>query len=130
MRTTQSAFAAYTTRTLLFMASYALMNISAMAGVIDRLSQPTAWAFSLMVALPVAGQIWATLVLIRDSDEFVGALMAKRFILAMGIAIALFSAWGFAESYADAPHAPGWAIYPLFWAVFGLISPFLKSTKR
>lgn len=124
------AFTAYMHRTILFMASYATVNASAMTGVIDHLSRATAWAFAAMVAFPVAGQIWATLALIRDTDEYVGALMAKRFIVAMGISIALFSAWGFAESYAQAPHAPGWMIYPLFWLVFGVVSPFVNSSKR
>lgn len=126
----KKAVTTYTTRTLLFMAGYVALNIAVIAGVIDRLSQPAAWAFAALVALPIAGQIWATLALIRDADEFVGMLMAKRFIVAMGMAIALFSAWGFAESYADAPHAPGWLIYPLVWAMFGVASPFVQSSKR
>lgn len=130
MDDTKRAFTTYMNRTLLFMASYVMLNVAGIAGVIDHLSRPTAWAYAFLVAFPIAGQIWATLALIRDADEFVGALMAKRFIVAMGLAVALFSAWGFAESYAHAPHAPGWLIYPLFWGVFGVISPFLKSTKR
>ena len=42
--------------------------------------------------------------------------------------MALFSAWGFGESYARAPHAPGWLIYPLFWGVFGVVSPFIRTS--
>jgi hypothetical protein len=42
--------------------------------------------------------------------------------------MALFSGWGFAESYAAASHAPGWLIYPLFWGVFGLVGPFVRSS--
>ena len=56
-------------------------------------------------------------------------VMAKTFITASGVAMALFCAWGFAESYADAPHAPGWLIYPLFWAAFGIISPFVRTSR-
>lgn len=73
--------------------------------------------------------MWATLALMNESDEFVRALTARRFIVAAGLAMALFSAWGFMESYGDAPHAPGWLIYPLFWGLFGLVSPFVKSTR-
>jgi hypothetical protein len=65
----------------------------------------------------------------NDSDEFVRALTAKRFIVASGLAMALLSGWGFMESYGGAAHAPGWLIYPLFWGLFGLISPFIRSSR-
>ena len=48
----------------------------------------------------------------RDSDEFVRGVMAKRFIVGSGLAMALFCAWGFMETYAHVWHAPGWFIYP------------------
>lgn len=124
------AFSNYVKRTALFMGGYSVLNAVAITGFLDRMSGPTRWAFAAMVAFPVAGQIWSSLALIREADEFVSALMAKRFIAAMGLTIALFSAWGFAESYANAPHAPGWLSFPLFWLLFGLISPFLNNTKR
>ena len=95
----------------------------------DIRSPVAAWALALVVAAPVAGQIWATLALMKESDEFVRALTAKQFIVSAGVAMALFSAWGFAESYAHAPHAQGWLIYPLFWAVYGLVSPFIRSSR-
>lgn len=119
----------YTVRTAAFMSGYVAVNLAAIFGAFDDLQRPGAWVFALAVAAPVAGQIWATLVLMRDSDEFVRALMAKRFILASGLAMALFSAWGFAESYAGAPHAPGWMIYALFWALYGLVTPFVQTTR-
>ena len=81
------------------------------------------------VAAPIAGQMWATLSLMNESDEFVRALTAKRFIVASGLAMALFAGWGFMESYGDAPHAPGWIVYILFWGLFGLVSPFIKNTR-
>ncbi|HEY8573769.1 hypothetical protein [Phenylobacterium sp.] len=111
------------------MSGYVSINLAAMAGAFDDIQQPGAWALALAVAAPVAGQIWATLALIRDSDEFVRSLTAKRFIIGSGVAMALFCAWGFGESYADAPHVPGWMIYPLFWLAFGVISPFVRTTR-
>jgi hypothetical protein len=73
--------------------------------------------------------MWATLALIAESDEYVRALTAKRFIVAAGLAMALFSAWGFAESYAGAPHAPGWLVFALFWLAYGVVSPFVRTTR-
>ena len=119
----------YLLRTLAFMAGYVAINGGAIAGAFDDIRGPGAWALGLAVAAPVAGQIWATLALMRDSDEFVRALTAKRFILASGLAMAIFSAWGFVESYTHAPHVPGWAVYPLFWAAFGVVSPFVRTSR-
>lgn len=119
----------YLTRTLAFMGGYAALNVAAILGVFEALPAAAGWLLALAVAAPVAGQIWATLTFMRDSDEFVSALLARQFIMASGIAMALFSAWGFAESYASAPHVPGWAIYPLFWAAFGVVSGFVKTTR-
>ena len=119
----------YMVRTWLFMGGYVAVNLAAIAGAFDDLEGAGAWMLALAVSAPVAGQIWATLALMAESDEFVRALTARRFIIASGVAMALFSAWGFAESYAEAPHAPGWFIFPLFWLAFGVVSPFVRSTR-
>jgi hypothetical protein len=111
------------------MSGYVALNVAAIFGAFDDLTAPGSWAFAAAVAAPIAGQIWATLALMRESDEYVASLLARRFIVAAGIAMALFSAWGFAESYADAPHAPGWLVYALFWAAFGLVTPFVRTTR-
>ena len=129
-KSTTAAHRKYVIRTLAFMSGYVAVNVGAIFGAFDDIRSPVAaWVLALVVAAPVAGQIWATLSLMRESDEFVRGVTAKQFILAAGIAMALFSAWGFGESYADAPHAPGWLIYPLFWAVFGLVSPFIRTSN-
>ncbi len=120
----------YVARTMGFMSVYVAINVAAICGVFDAIQgKPAAWLLAAAVSAPIAGQIWATLSLMRESDEFVRALTAKQFIVAAGVAMGLFSAWGFAESYADAPHAPGWIVYILFWAAFGLISPFIRSSN-
>ncbi|MBI1684713.1 hypothetical protein [Caulobacter hibisci] len=125
-----SAHKRYAIRTWAFMAPYVLVNVGAIFGAFDDIRSPVAaWALALVVSAPVVGQIWATLALMSESDEFVRALVARQFIVAAGVAMALFSVWGFGESYAHAPHAPGWLIYPLFWGAFGVVSPFIRSTR-
>jgi len=119
----------YMFRTAAFMSGYVAINIAAIAGAFDDLRGPGAWLMGLAVAAPVAGQIWATIALMNEADEFVRALTAKRFIVASGLAMAILSAWGFLESYAHAPHAPGWMIYPLFWAMFGVASPLIRTSR-
>ncbi|MEH6675870.1 hypothetical protein [Phenylobacterium sp.] len=119
----------YIRRTVAFMTGYGAINIAAITGAFDDIGKTAAWVLALAVAAPVAGQIWAVLAWMRDSDEFVRALAAKRFVIAAGAAMALFSAWGFLETYAGAAHAPGWLIYPLFWAAFGLVTPLVRNSR-
>lgn len=129
-RPTTGAHRKYVIRTLAFMGGYVAIMIAVIFGAFDDIQgTPAAWALALTVTAPIVGQIWTTLAAMRDSDEFVRAVMAKQFILASGVSMALFTAWGFAESFAGAPHAEGWIIYPLFWAAFGLTSPFIRSSN-
>lgn len=121
----------YMLRTLAFMVPYVgicvlMMTTDIFDGVMGR---PSAWLLALAVAAPIIGQIWAMLGFMRDSDEFVRAVTAKQFIVASGIAMALFTFWGFAENFAGAPHAEGWLIVPLFWGVFGAATAFIRSSN-
>ncbi|MGV9005737.1 MAG: hypothetical protein ACOH1H_03265 [Brevundimonas sp.] len=129
-KSTTPAHRRYVVRTMAFMVPYMAINIAAIFGAFDDIaSKPAAWLLALAVSAPVVGQIWATLSLMRDSDEFVRAVTAKQFIIASGLAMAIASVWGFGESYADAYHLPAWLIYPLFWGCFGLVSPFVRSSN-
>jgi len=129
-KSTTLAHRRYVIRTMAFMAGYAAVNVAAIFGAFDNIRSPVAaWLLALAVSAPVAGQMWATLSLMKESDEFVRSLTAKQFIVSAGIAMALFSTWGFGESYAGAPHAPGWLVYPLFWGVYGCVAPFIRTSR-
>lgn len=129
-KSTTAAHRKYVRRTATFMSGYVAINVAAIFGAFDDIaSTPAAWLLALAVSAPVVGQIWATLSLMRDSDEFVRAVTAKQFIVASGLAMAIASVWGFGESYADAYHLPAWLIYPLFWGCFGLVSPFIRTSN-
>ncbi|HWM28803.1 MAG TPA: hypothetical protein VNQ14_10115 [Woeseiaceae bacterium] len=119
----------YVIRTTLFMGGYVALNVAAITGAFDDLRPPGTWAFALAAAAPIAGHVWAVLAYMRDSDEFVGAVMARRFIVATGLSMALVSAWGLMEVYADAPHFPAIMLYPLLWAAFAVVTPFIQSTR-
>ena len=121
----------YVIRTMAFMFPYmaiciAMMTTDAFDEVIGK---PAGWVLAAAVSAPVMGQIWATLALMRESDEFVRAMTAKQFIVAAGIAMAVAVFWGFGETFADAPHLPAWLVYALFWAAFGLVSPFIRTSR-
>ena len=120
----------YVVRTFAFMAPYVAINVAAILGAFDEIyGRPQAWVLALAVSAPVIGQIWANLSLMNESDEFIRALIARQFILAAGLAMAIASVWGFGESYAGAFHLPAWLIYPLFWACFGVVAPFVRSSR-
>ena len=119
----------YVIRTMAFTIPYVAVNIAAIFGAFDEvIGKPAAWALATVVAAPILGWIWSILVLMHDSDEFMRALLAKRFIVSAGMAMAIASFWGFGESYANAPHIPNWMIFPLFWACFALVTPFVKTS--
>jgi hypothetical protein len=121
----------YVIRTLAFMIPYMLICFSMMVSDAfdDIIGKPAGWGLAAVVSAPVVGQLWATLSLMRESDEFVRAVVAKQFIIAAGLAMALATFWGFAETFATAPHLPGWLVYAAFWAIFGCISPFIRASN-
>ena len=120
----------YSIRTLLFMSGYAAALVLASSGALDAIGGVTGWLLAAAVAAPVAGQIWATLAFIKESDEYVSALIAKRFIISAGLAMGLAVFWGFAEMFADAPHLEGWWVYVVFWGLMALMNVFVRSSAR
>lgn len=121
----------YMIRTWAFMAPYVAICVSMMVtdAFDDVIGKPAGWVLAAAISAPVIGQIWATLALMRDSDEFVRAVTAKQFILAAGLAMAVATFWGFAETFAAAPHIPAWLIYPIFWALYGCVAPFIRTSN-
>lgn len=130
-KTGTAAHKKYVFRTFAFMIPYMLICISMMVtdAFDDIIGSPAGWVLAAAVSAPVIGQLWATLSLIRDSDEFVRAVTAKQFIVSAGLAMALATFWGFAETFAGAPHLPGWLIYAAFWGIFGCVAPFIKASN-
>ncbi len=124
-----SAAKAYTFRTVFFMLGYVVALVLAVGGALDTIGGVSGWVLAAAVAAPVAGQIWATLAFIRDSDEFVAGVTAKRFILAAGMTFALSVFWGFAEKFAEAPHVEGWWVYVVFWGLMGFMPVFIRSSR-
>lgn len=121
---------AYTIRTVVFMIGYVAALVLALGGALDMIGGVSGWLLAAAVSAPVAGQIWATLAFIRDSDEYVAGVTAKRFIIAAGLTFALAVFWGFGERLAGAPHLEGWWAYVVFWALMGLMPVFVRTTAR
>lgn len=96
----------------------------------DRfLAGPSAYLVAALPAVPVAGMMMAVLKHMNSSDEFVRALLAKRFVIAAGLTFVGCAVWGFLESFAKAPHIELWLVFPAFWVAFGPVTPFVKTTR-
>ena len=125
-----SAAKRYSFRTAAFMIGYVAALFAAVGGAFETIGGVSGWVLAAAVSAPVAGQIWATLAFIKESDEFVSAVTAKRFIISAGLALAAAVFWGFAEKFAEAPHIEGWWLYVVFWAVMGFMPIFVRDSGR
>jgi len=83
----------------------------------------------LFVTLTVIGQFLAAYRLVAAQDEFVRALNFKCGIAAAGVTISTAVLWGLAEQFLAAPEVPMWLVYPFFWGAFGMVSPFIRSSR-
>ena len=83
---------------------------------------------AVIPAITVALQFRAAYRLISAQDEFVRALTVKRMVVAAGASITLATAWSVME-LAGLPHVPAWLIYPLFWGLFGVVTPMIRDAR-
>ncbi|HEX8626305.1 MAG TPA: hypothetical protein VF782_14685 [Allosphingosinicella sp.] len=86
-------------------------------------------ALALVHAASVGLQFALAYRLIARQDEFVRALTAKRMIAAAGLTITIAVLVGLAEQFLGLRHMPMWLVYPLFWGAFGMVTPFIGSSK-
>lgn len=130
-RSTTPQHRRYVIRTWAFMAPYVAICTAMMTtdAFDDLIGKPAGWVLAMALSAPVIGQLWATLSLMRESDEFLRGVMAKQVIVTTGLTMAVAVFWGFGETLAGAPHLPSWLIYPLFWAIFGGVFPFIRTSR-
>jgi hypothetical protein len=127
----EKAHREYVVTTMAAMAAYTGCIIGLELGeeALAAAPRPAVIVAALLPGLAIAVQIGATLRLISRADEFVRALTVKRFIAATAIAFMAATFWGFLELYAEAPHVSAWLVYPVFWGAYGLVTPFIRSTR-
>ena len=111
---------------LIFLAAVAFLSFSSAAA---RLGDVALWAIISLVAVSVAAQFVAAYRLVAAQDEFVRAITVKQGIAAAGVTITLAVFWGLAQQFLAAPQVPMWVIYPLFWGMYGVVSPFIRTSR-
>lgn len=87
------------------------------------------YVLAALPGLAIIGQLWVTLRYLREADEYVRTLLAKRLIVACLATFGLITVWGFWETFADVPHMPGWAAYCLMWFLLGMSGLFIRDSK-
>lgn len=87
------------------------------------------WALALVHAASVAGQFALAYRLIARQDEYVRWITAKRMIAAIGLTITIAVLAGVASQFLGAPRLPMWLVYPLFWGAFGIVTPFIRTSR-
>ena len=86
-------------------------------------------AIVAVIGASVAWQFIAAYRLIARQDEFIRGITAKQMVAAAGITITLAVLWGLAEQFLDAPYVPMWVLYPLFWGLYGVVSPLVRTSR-
>ena len=86
-------------------------------------------ALILVIAASVALQFVAAYRLVAAQDEFIRGITVKRGIAAAGLTISLAVLWGLAQQFLAVPRLPMWLVYPLFWGAFGMVTPFIRTSR-
>ena len=94
-----------------------------------RLPQLALWAIVLALAALVAIQFVAAYRLIARQDEYVRAITVKRIVAATGLTLTAAVPCGLAQQFLATPMVPMWVVYPLFWGLFGAVTPFIRDTR-
>lgn len=121
--TSLSANARYTIGVLVTMSLYVAILAGSLWAI--RHQHPTGlWLdlLSIAPALPIGGTIVVFHRYIAEVDEYVRAVVVKRFITATGATLFLTTAIGFLENGTGKTIMPLYLVYPLFWMGFAAAS--------
>lgn len=126
----KTPIAEYTIQMLIWMALYVGLLCGAILFIKDHHpTGPLLYALAVLPALPIGGTIVTFLRLIERSDEFIRAIMVRRVLIAMGLTLFLSTAIGFIENFTETQLIGRYLIYGMFWACFGLVTPFVRGSK-
>lgn len=118
----------YTRGTIITMGLYVAAIVAASTAVRSGTVHGAALiALSLLPGLAIVGQIVVTLNYLRKADEYMRAVLARRLIIACMVTLAIFTVWGFLETFAGFDGPAGWAAYCIMWGFFGLVSCFDRA---
>ena len=118
---TLSARARYTFGFLAWMALYVVILLGSVWSI--RHQHPSGlWLDILAVApaLPIGATIVVFHRYIDKVDEYIRAMLVKRFVTATGATLFICTAVGFYENGTDTTVMPLYLVYPCFWMTYAL----------
>ena len=88
-----------------------------------------------LIALAPAAAILGTIAsmgfyLAEETDEFHREVLIQSLLWGIAVTLGVASVWGFLETFGKAPHAPAWAVVPIFAVAMGLSQPFIARRYR
>ncbi len=115
-----SVNAKYTIGILVWMTVYVVILMSSI-WTIEHQHPAGLWLDVLAIApaLPVGATIVVFHRYIAKVDEYIRALVVKRFVTATGATLFICTAIGFLENGTGKTIMPLYLVYPTFWACFG-----------
>ncbi len=120
---TLSANAKYTIGILVSMSLYVVILMSTIWSI--RHQHPAGLWLDLLAiapALPIGGTIVVFHRYIAEVDEYIRAVVVRRFVTATGATLFLTTAIGFLENGTGKTIMPLYLVYPMFWMMFAVAS--------
>jgi hypothetical protein len=90
---------------------------------------PLRYALAVTPSVPIAGMIFAFSRYMRDSDEYIRALLSRRIVVAAGLTFILSNSWGFMEAFAGAPHIELYWVFVGFCLLYGTAGLFVRDVR-
>jgi hypothetical protein len=129
--TPAAAMRAYAAGIAFWMVAYAAILVGVILAIQQGLVPPgpIRYAVALAPSVPIAGVIFVAARYLREADEYLRAMMARRILWASGATFVLTTAWGFLEELAGAPHIALYWVFTVFGAFVGLSALFVRSAR-
>jgi hypothetical protein len=90
---------------------------------------PALYALAVLPSLPLIYSIYVMGRYLMEMDEYQRAMQTRRMLAGIGATLAVCSAWGFLEIFAQAPRLDLYLVYPMFCMFWGLSCFFIRSVK-
>lgn len=92
---------------------------------------PLGYLIALAPALAILGTIASMgFYLAEETDEFHREVLIQSLLWGIAVTLGAASVWGFLETFGKAPHAPAWAVVPIFAVAMGLSQPLIARRYR
>jgi hypothetical protein len=90
-----------------------------------------AYLLAILPSLPIiGGMVVIGLYLTEEKDEFQRTVLIQSMIWSIGATLSVTTVWGGLENFVHAPHLDLYMVFPLFWFLVGVFTPFLKARYR